>query len=360
MRRAYIDWARGIAVLLMIEAHTFDSWTRVADRQSVAWRNFVILAGFAAPLFLWLAGVAVVLAATRAEQRDGSRLKATESVVRRGLEIFLLAFVFRIQAYLLSPGSPALTIFRVDILNIMGPSIAASGIVWGLCSTSAQRVAAFSIVATVICFATPFAYSTPAFGRLPAIAQWYLRHSGEYTTFAALPWVEFVFAGAATGALIVAARGEAAEGIAHAALALAGAALVVVGFYAAEQPRVFPGATFWTTSPTWLAIRLGIMMTALAALGQLEKNSLRAFVSSWLHPLARFGRSSLFVYWIHVELAYGYASYYWWKALPLWGTVAAYVVFCVAMYGALVLRDRLVAAWRARPKILAIPVAPQA
>ena len=29
-RRAYIDWARGIAVLVMIEAHTTDAWTRAA------------------------------------------------------------------------------------------------------------------------------------------------------------------------------------------------------------------------------------------------------------------------------------------------------------------------------------------
>ena len=29
-RRAYVDWARGIAVLLMIEAHTVDAWTRLS------------------------------------------------------------------------------------------------------------------------------------------------------------------------------------------------------------------------------------------------------------------------------------------------------------------------------------------
>src|SRR5262249_1742257 len=138
-RRAYIDWARGLAVLAMIEAHTFDAWTLPAYRHSTAWRNAVIVAGFAAPLFLWLAGVAVVLAASNTFERTGSRSTATPSVCRRGLEIFLLAFVFRLQAYILSPGSPSLTIFRVDILNVMGPSIAAAGVVWGLCATSRQR-----------------------------------------------------------------------------------------------------------------------------------------------------------------------------------------------------------------------------
>ena len=31
-RRAYLDWLRGVAVLIMVEAHTLDSWTRTADR----------------------------------------------------------------------------------------------------------------------------------------------------------------------------------------------------------------------------------------------------------------------------------------------------------------------------------------
>ena len=349
----------------MIEAHAFDSWTREASRHSIAWRNLVIVAGFAAPLFLWLAGVAAVLAATRAADRSGSRAKAAEAVCRRGAEIFILAFLFRVQAYVLSPGSPALTIFRVDILNIMGPSIVVVGVVWGLCRTSAQRAIVFSIVAAAICLLSPAVYATHAVDGLPAIAQWYVRHSGEYTTFALMPWVEFTFAGAAVGSLVAAARDESAEDVLHAALALAGAALVVIGVFASAQPRVFPGATFWTTSPTWFAIRIGIMMAMLAALARIDRPLTRVRCDGvrgrvwWSSPLARLGRSSLFVYWIHVELVYGYASYFWWKALPLWATGLAYAAFCAAMYGLVLLRDRAVAAWRARAQFVAPAVIEQ-
>lgn len=343
----------------MIEAHAFDSWTRDAARHSIAWRNLVIIAGFAAPLFLFIAGVAVVLAAARAAARTGNRARATEAVVRRGLEIFVLGFLFRVQAYVLSPGSPLLTIFRVDILNVMGPSIAIAGVVWGLCSTARQRVVAFSIVAAAIVFATPYVYTTRAVDALPALLRWYVLHSGEYTTFAALPWAEFVFAGAAVGALIAAAGDEASERTTTFGLAAAGALLIAVGFFGAAQPRVFPGATFWTTSPTWAAIRVGVMVVMLAGLALLE----RTVTFGCMAALARLGRSSLFVYWIHVELVYGYASYYWWKALPLWGSAVGYVLFCAAMYGAVVLRDRAAAAWRARSgraQILTPSVAGQA
>ncbi len=35
-RRTYLDVLRGVAVLIMIEAHVIDSWTREADRHSRA------------------------------------------------------------------------------------------------------------------------------------------------------------------------------------------------------------------------------------------------------------------------------------------------------------------------------------
>src|SRR5258705_12251551 len=89
-RRAYIDWARGIAVLIMIEAHTLDAWTRPADRRGVWFGDASILGGFAAPLFLWLAGVGVAMSAARAFERPGSRPSAAESMRAPGLCNFIL------------------------------------------------------------------------------------------------------------------------------------------------------------------------------------------------------------------------------------------------------------------------------
>src|SRR5207247_2784045 len=104
MRRRYIDCARGIAVLLMIEAHTTDAWTRAASKSSAAFRNATILGGFAAPLFLWLAGLGGVLAATLQSEQSG-RPAAVAAVCRRGLESFIRALLCRLQAFIIIPGS---------------------------------------------------------------------------------------------------------------------------------------------------------------------------------------------------------------------------------------------------------------
>jgi hypothetical protein len=73
-------------------------------------------------------------------------------------------------------------------------------------------------------------------------------------------------------------------------------------------------------------------------------------LSSWQAPLERLGQHSLFVYWIHVELVYGYFSWLWWHRLPLWGAVAGYMAFCALMYRAIEWRDRVVDFWRTRPR----------
>jgi uncharacterized membrane protein len=356
-RRTYIDWARGIAVLLMIEAHTTDAWTRPAAKLSVGFRNATVLGGFAAPLFLWLAGVGVVLAASRAAQRTGSRKIAADAVCRRGIEIFILAFLFRLQAFVLSPGSAPITLFRVDILNVMGPAMAVTGLVWFVVANTRARILSYAAIAAAITLATPIVRAAAWVDRLPIWIQWYLRPAGEHTTFTMLPWAGFVFAGAAVGS-ILAEVGASAEARVHGALAVAGASMVAFGFWAAAQPSIYATASFWTSSPTWFVIRAGILTLALSATYAIERLQIAwlkpsrdgaaapAVAERHPDPLARLGRSSLFIYWIHVELVYGYASWLWRRSLPLWGTWIAFTAFCALMYTALIWRDRIGGKWR--------------
>ncbi len=357
-RRTYIDWARGIAVLLMIAAHTTDAWTHPADKTSLAYSLAVLFGGFAAPLFLWLAGLGVALGASRIAERTGKRGQAVEAMCRRGLEIFVLAFLFRLQAFIVSPPSTPLKLFRVDILNVMGPAMVAAALLWAAGTSTRARVAAYGIAAAGFAMATPIVRSTHAIDWLPIWVQWYLKPAGEFTTFTLFPWAGFVFAGGAVGTLVAGVRSESVERRLHMVLTAVGVALIAGGFLAAAQPSIYQSSSFWTSSPTWLGIRVGILMLALSLCYLTEQISheitkarnptglFRVFVFSWQAPLAKMGRASLFIYWIHVELVYGYASWLWWGQLPFWGAVLAFMAFSVVMYGAIGLRDRVVANWR--------------
>jgi uncharacterized membrane protein len=355
----------------MIEAHTLDAWTRASARHGYVYRDATVLGGFAAPLFLWLAGVAVVLAAARTSEQPepagalksrwkSERARGVEMACRRGLEIFILAFLFRLQGFIVTPGGAPVTIFRVDVLNIMGPSMVGVGLLWGAGRTVAYRVAACTAAAVCIGMLTPIVRTTSLVGALPIWLQWYMRPAGDLTIFTLFPWAGFVFAGGAVGVLLATATDERAERRLQVILGASGAALIALGFYAAGLPSIYRVSSFWTSSPTWFAIRVGILMVAVSAIFALWVFSrettksrppgflARVFVRSWQKPLTVLGRSSLFVYWIHVELVYGYTTWLIRGRLPLWGTAIAYVIFCALMYGAIVLRDRLAGTWRAR------------
>src|SRR5688572_21099148 len=104
VRHAYLDRVRGLAVLIMIEAHVLDSWTSVADRSHRGFGYAMMLGGFGAPLFLFLAGVAVVLAAGSKYRKTGDSTASWSAVQRRGWQVFGLAFLFRLQSFILGGG----------------------------------------------------------------------------------------------------------------------------------------------------------------------------------------------------------------------------------------------------------------
>lgn len=340
----------------MIQAHTTDAWTRIADRSSHAYANLLILGGFAAPLFLWLAGLGLVLSAERTQKNTGERSAGAEAVARRGAEIFILAFLFRIQAFVLSPGSAPVTLFRVDILNVMGPAMAIAGLVWVIGRNRPGAAFASSLVAVSLAMVTPIVREAAWVNALPTWIQWYLRPTGDHTTFTLLPWAGFVFAGAAYGCLLASAGDSRAERVMVRSLTLAGAVVLALGFLTASRPSIYSVSNFWTSSPTYFAVRVGILMLALGCL--FAARHLEALIPRPLAILEKFGRNSLFVYWIHVELVYGYTTWIIHRKLPLWGTGLAYTLFCVAMFCAIFLRDHIVSWWGRTPK--SAPAAPAA
>lgn len=355
-RRVHIDWARGVAVLIMVGAHTLDAWTRVADRATPPFAWWSLLGGFAAPLFLFLAGLALVLAAEQQLLRGRTRASAAEAIVKRGAEIFILAFLFRLQAFIISPGSWLITLFRVDILNVMGPSIAAAGVLWWLAPGRIAAVALGALAAAAIAMVTPIVRAAPWVEALPLWCQWYLRPFAEQTTFTLLPWSGFVFAGTAFGAAVAGAATPRADRRLGLTTVLAGGALIAVGFWTASRPSIYAASSFWTSSPTFFLIRVGVMLLFVTALWAL---TLPAWLPTrrWLGFLETFGRNSLFIYWIHVELVYGYLSWGIHRRLPLWGTAVGFLLFTFLMYGAIHLRDALSLRWKPRLAGAPSPVA---
>jgi uncharacterized membrane protein len=111
-------------------------------------------------------------------------------------------------------------------------------------------------------------------------------------------------------------------------------------------PSIYQQSSFWTSSPTYFAIRAGILLGLVSAIYALARVLEPRGVL--IRPLARLGRDSLFVYWIHVELVYGYATWPIHHRLPVVGTIVACGLFTALIYAAVLAKDRLLEVRRTR------------
>jgi hypothetical protein len=118
-----------------------------------------------------------------------------------------------------------------------------------------------------------------------------------------------------------------------------GIVLAAAAYGASFLPSIYREASFWTTSPTFFFLRIGILILSLPVA--------YAWSRLWTGRsiLQEFGRASLFIYWIHVELAYGVLSSPIHRALTLGQAFLAYAVFSVALFGAAKLKDQVVEWW---------------
>jgi uncharacterized membrane protein len=339
MRRGYIDWLRGVSVLIMIEAHTLDAWTRLDARHNSTYGWAMIVGGFAAPGFLFLAGLAIALAAGSRLRRGLSDSETAALARRRALQIFGLAFLFRLQSWLISGGDPVQALLKVDILNIMGLSMLAAALLWSAGRASWDR-AAWMLAATVaVAMITPVVRATPLISPLPDPIEWYIRPIPGRGTFTLFPWAGFLLAALPIGIWLDTARTPDAERRVNIALAVIGLVVAAGGYAASYLPAIYRDSSFWTTSPTFFFLRLGILILSLPVA--------YAWNALWTgrSVMQEFGQASLFVYWIHVELAYGVLSGPIHKSLTLGQAFTAYAIFTVALFGAAKLKNQIVDWW---------------
>jgi len=327
-RRAYLDWLRGFAVICMIEWHVIDSWTAAGAKTGSAWPIIVVIGGMAAPLFLFLAGVAVPLAIAAYVSRGETVRQAAWMVQRRGWQVFLIAHLFRLQSFLTNPHAQWSSLLKPDILNILGLGLAGTAWLTGRARSGKSRVLWLLVPAVIVLLLTPWArvwwWPTLLHPRLEA----YIRKVDGYGVFELFPWIAYVPVGAFMGSLIAALRDSTADGRLHRQFALWGLVTAAAGY--GLRYLVVPQPIAWSIQPWSLFLtQAGFMTAAIWLSWALLRIS---WIESTAGPLVLFGRTSLFVYWVHLELAFGLLSYPLHGALPLTGSITGFVLMTVAMY----------------------------
>lgn len=329
-RLAYLDWTRGLAALIMLQGHVFHSFTHPDLRQDSPYVLSQFVGGMPPAIFLFLTGVTLAFLMESRERQGlpgGARIVAA---LRRAGYLFGIAFLFRLQLWAFAlPASPWTDLFRVDILNCMGLSIAVLSLL--AMFRTEQRVRVCAATGVLIAVAAPW-ISHFSWTGVPSVLRAYFVPDTQF--FAFFPWASFVAFGMSAGSILRIMRKDLMDRFMQWS-AVVGFGLILGAQYAANLPySLYPASEFWLNSPTLILIKLGVILLMLAG-AYLWTQYGAAPGWSWVR---QFGITSLLVYWVHTELVYGRWLWFWKESLTSGQAAAAAVGVILFMLGLSVLR----------------------
>jgi uncharacterized membrane protein len=331
-RLAFIDWTRGLAAFIMLQGHSFHSFTRNDLRSDGPYVLSQFLGGEAPALFLFLTGITFAFLMHSREKQGLPAWERVKAALRRSGYLFLLAFAFRVSLFVMGfPGSPASELLRVDILNCMGLTmlLLAPMAVF----STLDRVRLCTILGVIIAALSPLVSQLNS-AQLPWVIQAYFVPSYNYFGF--FPWGSFLAFGMAAGSVFRLVKKEDLGKVAQ-WMMLIGIGLIVGSQYFSSLPyTIYTKSEYWLDSPALVVVKLGVVLTILS-FAYVWANG--AIAHRW-SLFCQLGTTSLLVYWVHIELVYGRWFGIWKESLTNVQVVMFSVILIALMTLLSVLRTR--------------------
>ncbi|MGA2714567.1 MAG: heparan-alpha-glucosaminide N-acetyltransferase domain-containing protein [Bryobacteraceae bacterium] len=329
-RLPYLDWARGLTAIVMLQGHVFQSFLRDDLREGGPYVMSQFAGGMPPAVFLVILGITFAFLMDSQEKKGFSAGARFLASIKRSGYLFAAAFAFRLQLWLFSfDKSPWTDIFRVDILNCMGLALLALSVMSVF--RTAERIRLCAILGVAIAAASPLV-SNINWSGVPEIVQNYLKP--DHLFFGFFPWAAFVAFGMSIGSILRLLEPDdvapAMQWFGWGGLTLAFAAYA----FSNMPPSIYTNSDFWLNSPALIFIKLGAVLILIAFAWVWN---LRVAPANWSW-VRQFGLTSLLVYWVHVELVYGRWFGSLKSHLTVGQTLVAIVLTIVLMLGLSLLR----------------------
>lgn len=304
-RILFIDLARAIAVLLMVQGHTIDALLHADFRTTLQYNAWLYLRGLTSCTFLFLSGAAFSLTALKHWDDQGHFSPRSFKRVRRLLFFFALGYFIRFpmgRFVDLPYATPERwrSFFAVDVLQNVAVTLLALQFLIGLSKTPRRFAWICGLAAVALVGLTPVVHDVVWTDRLPLVLASYFSYATG-SNFPLFPWAGFTLLGAVFGVTV--APWSTREHLRQVArwLFLAGALLAVGAGVMGELGWFEYGAhDWWRSSPLSFVQRFGsvlLLLSVVAAIGH--------YVTRLTPPLQGLAEESLLVYAVHVALLYG-------------------------------------------------------
>jgi uncharacterized membrane protein len=322
-RLTFLDWSRGLAVAIMLQGHVFHSFTRNDLRTDGPYVLSQFFGGLGPAIFLVLTGITLAFLMDKRQKQELPAGKRWLAALRRAGYLFTLAFLFRFQLWAFAFGqSPVLALFKVDVLNCMGFSIALMSVM--AIFTTLDRVRLCAVLGVVIAAASPVISAIDWSWLPPQISNYFVP---SYDFFSFFPWAAFIAFGISIGSLLRLVKPDQMNRVMQWGCLL-GFGLILGGQYFSNFPgSIYPKSEFWLNSPLLIFIKLGTVMLVFGAAYLWVEHCVKDSWS-WIRQL---GTTSLLIYWVHIELVYGRWFGPWKENLSTPQVVAAAMSLIVLM-----------------------------
>lgn len=407
-RIAVVDAVRGLACVAMILWHTADAWLLREIHGTAPFERVRVVGGFAAPMFLWLAGLSAALVTEL-----GPSASRTAVALRRAGWVLAVGYALKLLAYTVDHGAirdlrcwptlllaiPAMlavllafrepaaasprtraiagvvgavvlvatyshtaglprgpeVLARLDVLHGIGAALATLALLfWGLgrvLTSERARAGVLALLAVIVAATTPLWLGVSMEPLPERVADYIARTSAPPATsgarFALFPWLAYALCGASVGTLL---RSAARTTQPFEVPLVRRTWLLVMAAALVLCVCVEAGAI-----GRWITVQhdgarpyMRLLAYGAATLGGAGLVSLLGRASPRLYEaLTTMGRSSLLVYGAHLELSYGLLG------LPLRGRLGwpAWLLAAAALTAAMVWLARAVEEREARARV---------
>ena len=303
-RLLFVDAARAIAVLLMIQGHVISVLLTPEYQATEAAKAWLFVRGLTSCTFFFLSGFSFAVATAR--KWEEYRLPTWSLFRRLTRYLALLAFAYAMHLpggsmKELLRGTPEqwLAFVTVDVLQLIAVSLLfLQAVAWFVRSRGGLGVVALVAAVSVI-LTTPVSWSAASSASVPLAVSAYLSGAGG-SLFPLFPWSAYVFFGAAAGSWYAARPAARPVGpTARTALAT-GLGMVAAAALLHLIPFSPYGAIdFWSVSPNLFLVKAGFMLMALSVVIRAvsDRSRLPGLVTA-------LSRQSLLVYVVHLMVLY--------------------------------------------------------
>jgi uncharacterized membrane protein len=283
-----VDLLRLLATFQMVQGHTIDAVLAPAHREGLVHGAWLYARGLTSVAFLFAAGLSFHIATVRCFERHRADPSAVQRRFRRAGTLLLIGYLlhFPLGWALASEPSARLAALHdfaiVDILQCIGVTLALVEllVVW-LPSARAVELSCGALGVLALAVAPLAAGLEPGGWTRPLVA--YLTPGGG-SIFPLLPWAAHMLLGVALAPLLL-------RGRMGARMLVVGGALLLLAAGGAAL-----GAQLWAEH----ASRLGWVVVGCAGL-----NALAGAARRWPDWVLLLAGETLFIYVVHIVLAYG-------------------------------------------------------